>query len=66
MLNISHLTKAYGEKKAVDDLSLHYRSPARFTASSATTARARRPRSSPIAGILQFDAGEIYHRRRVG
>ena len=23
MLNISHLTKTYGEKKAVDDLSLH-------------------------------------------
>ena len=23
MLNIEHLTKAYGEKKAVDDLNLH-------------------------------------------
>ena len=23
MLNIEHLTKAYGEKKAVDNLSLH-------------------------------------------
>ena len=23
MLNIAHLTKTYGEKKAVDDLSLH-------------------------------------------
>lgn len=23
MLNIQHLTKVYGEKKAVDDLSLH-------------------------------------------
>lgn len=23
MLNIEHLTKTYGEKKAVDDLSLH-------------------------------------------
>ena len=23
MLNISHLTKCYGDKKAVDDLSLH-------------------------------------------
>ena len=25
MLNIEHLTKTYGEKKAVDDLSLHIR-----------------------------------------
>ena len=25
MLNIQHLTKAYGGKKAVDDLSLHVR-----------------------------------------
>ena len=23
MLNIQHLTKTYGEKKAVDDLNLH-------------------------------------------
>ena len=38
MLNIEHLTKAYGEKKAVDNLSLHI-APARFTALSATTGR---------------------------
>ena len=25
MLNIEHLTKTYGEKKAVDDLNLHIR-----------------------------------------
>ena len=25
MLSIQHLTKTYGEKKAVDDLSLHIR-----------------------------------------
>ena len=38
MLDIQHLTKTYGEKKAVDD------PPARSTASSATTAPARPPR----------------------
>ena len=25
MLNIQHLTKTYGDKKAVDDLTLHIR-----------------------------------------
>ena len=39
MLQIEHLTKTYGEKKAVDDLSLSISCPAKFTASSATTAR---------------------------
>ena len=36
MLKIEHLTKAYGEKKAVDDLNLHI-APARFTVSLVTT-----------------------------
>ena len=43
MLKIEHLTKTYGEKRAVDDLSLHIR-PARSTALSDITARARPPR----------------------
>ena len=43
MLDIQHLTKTYGEKKAVDDLTLHI-APARSTASSAITAPARPPR----------------------
>lgn len=43
MLQIEHLTKTYGEKKAVDDLSLHIL-PVKFTVSSATTARERRRR----------------------
>lgn len=30
MLQIEHLTKAYGDKKAVDDLSLHIRPGAIF------------------------------------
>ena len=43
MLRIEHLSKAYGEKKAVDDLNLHIAPRGRFTASSATTGRARPP-----------------------
>ena len=42
MLNIKHLTKTYGSKKAVDDLSLHRE---RFTALSAITAQAKQQRS---------------------
>ena len=58
MLRIEHLTKTYGEKKAVDDLTLHiaageiYGFIGHNGAGKTTTPRA-------IAGILQFDAGEI-------
>ena len=37
MLKIQHLTKTYGDKKAVDDLSLHIQA-------GATTAPVRPPR----------------------
>ena len=40
MLKIEHLTKAYGEKKAVDDLNLHI-APGEIYALSATTGRER-------------------------
>ena len=43
MLKITHLTKTFGEKKAVDDLSLEI-ARARSTVSSATTVPARPPR----------------------
>ena len=58
MLKIEHLTKLYGEKKAVDDLSLHIRAGEIYGfighngAGKTTTLKA-------VAGILQFDAGEI-------
>ena len=58
MLQIQHLTKSYGGKKAVDDLSLHIRSGeicgfiGHNGAGKTTTLRS-------VAGILQFDAGEI-------
>ena len=58
MLKIEHLTKTYGEKKAVDDLSLHilpgeiYGFLGHNGAGKTTTLRS-------VAGILQFDSGEI-------
>lgn len=58
MLKIEHLTKTYGEKKAVDDLSLHilpgeiYGFIGHNGAGKTTTIKA-------CCGILPFDAGEI-------
>ena len=59
MLKIDHLTKTYGEKKAVDDLSLHiekgeiYGFIGHNGAGKTTTIKA-------CCGILQFDSGEIW------
>ena len=59
MLRIEHLTKTYGSKKAVDDLSLHimpgeiYGFIGHNGAGKTTTIKA-------CCGILQFDKGEIY------
>lgn len=59
MLKIEHLTKIYGDKKAVDDLSLHIKKGEIYGfighngAGKTTTIKA-------CAGILGFDAGEIY------
>ena len=59
MLRIEHLTKSYGEKRAVDDLSLHilpgqiYGFIGHNGAGKTTTIKA-------CCGILKFDAGEIY------
>ena len=58
MLVIKHLTKNYGEKKAVDDLSLHilpgeiYGFIGHNGAGKTTTLKA-------CCGILQFDSGDI-------
>ena len=59
MLKIENLTKKYGEKKAVDDLSLHIKAGEIYGfighngAGKTTTLKA-------VAGILEFDSGEIY------
>ena len=58
MLYIRNLTKTYGEKKAVDDLSLHiargeiYGFIGHNGAGKTTTLKS-------VAGILRFDSGEI-------
>ena len=59
MLNIEHLTKRYGDTKAVDDLSLHilpgelYGFIGHNGAGKTTTLKA-------TVGILPFDEGEIF------
>ncbi len=59
MLKIEHLTKKYGDKKAVDDLSLHiekgmiYGFIGHNGAGKTTTIKA-------CCGILQYEEGEIY------
>lgn len=59
MLKIEHLTKAYGDKKAVDDLSLHilpgeiYGFIGHNGAGKTTTLKA-------CTGILQFENGNIF------
>ena len=59
MLKIEHLTKTYGGKKAVDDLSLHIRQGEIYGfighngAGKTTTLKS-------VVGILKYDSGEIY------
>ena len=58
MLVIEHLTKIYGEKKAVDDLSLHIR-PGEIYGFIGHNGAGKTTTLKSVAGILQFDAGEI-------
>lgn len=59
MLNIEHLTKTYGEKKAVDDLNLHIL-PGEIYGFIGHNGAGKTTTLKSVAGILQFDAGEIY------
>ena len=58
MLRIDHLTKTYGEKKAVDDLSLHI-APGEIYGFIGHNGAGKTTTLKSIAGILQFDAGDI-------
>ena len=58
MLQIDHLTKTYGEKKAVDDLSLHI-APGEIYGFIGHNGAGKTTTLKSIAGILQFDAGDI-------
>ena len=58
MLNIEHLTKAYGEKRAVDDLCLHI-APGEIYGFIGHNGAGKTTTLKSVAGILQFDEGEI-------
>ena len=58
MLEIQHLTKTYGEKKAVDDLSLHI-APGEIYGFIGHNGAGKTTTLKSVVGILQFDAGEI-------
>ena len=58
MLKIEHLTKTYGEKKAVDDLSLHI-APGEIYGFIGHNGAGKTTTLKSIAGILRFDEGEI-------
>ena len=58
MLRIEHLTKTYGEKKAVDDLSLHI-APGEIYGFIGHNGAGKTTTLKSVAGILRFDAGEI-------
>lgn len=59
MLKIEHLTKKYGDFKAVDDLSLHIASGEIYGFTGHNGAGKTTTLKS-VVGILQFDNGEIY------
>ena len=58
MLDIQHLTKTYGEKKAVDDLTLHI-APVEIYGFIGHNGAGKTTTLKSVVGILQFDQGEI-------
>ena len=58
MLKIEHLTKIYGEKKAVDDLSLDIR-PGEIYGFIGHNGAGKTTTIKACCGILQYDSGEI-------
>ena len=58
MLRIEHLSKAYGEKKAVDDLNLHI-APGEIYGFIGHNGAGKTTTLKSVVGILQFDQGEI-------
>ena len=59
MLNIEHLTKTYGEKKAVDDLSLHI-APGEIYGFIGHNGAGKTTTIKACCGILRSDSGEVY------
>ena len=58
MLSIQHLTKRYGEKKAVDDLSLHI-APGEIYGFIGHNGAGKTTTLKAVVGILPFEEGEI-------
>ena len=58
MLHIEHLTKIYGDKKAVDDLTLHI-APGEIYGFIGHNGAGKTTTIKSCCGILQFDHGEI-------
>ncbi len=59
MLKIQNLTKTYGDKKAVDDISLHI-APGEIYGFIGHNGAGKTTAIKSCCGILQFDKGEIY------
>ena len=59
MLKIEHLTKVYGDKKAVDDLSLHIR-PGEIYGFIGHNGAGKTTTIKSCCGILQYDSGEVF------
>lgn len=59
MLRIEHLTKTYGNKRAVDDLSLHIK-PGEIYGFIGHNGAGKTTTIKSVVGILQFESGEIY------
>ena len=58
MLYIDHLSKSFGEKKAVDDLTLHI-APGEIYGFIGHNGAGKTTTLKSVVGIQQFDAGEI-------
>ena len=58
MLYIEHLTKTFGEKKAVDDLSLHI-APGEIYGFIGHNGAGKTTTLKSVVGIQQFDSGRI-------
>ena len=59
MLRIENLTKKYGEKKAVDSLSLTI-APGEIYGFIGHNGAGKTTTIKAVCGILDFDSGEIY------
>ena len=59
MLRIEHLTKTYGNTRAVDDLSLHI-APGEIYGFIGHNGAGKTTTLKSVCGILSYDGGEIF------